>query len=188
MTNIDSEVNRALKGENDKLKEYLERSKSQLYKLLHEEEKAPDTTIMEEYLRICRSVETWIGNVSYIEKNFNHRFHEIFQEDQQVSKGKLANLRLYEPRHHENPYNIRSNQWMELLGSQNSCSYVVLSTLIWQYLDDEVFSEYFPIGTLDSSHDFLNDIIDVMEDRYRNRGWCSYHITCPSRSGEPAET
>lgn len=188
----------ASKEENKRLREYLDECKSELFELLHEENNVSDATIKDEYLRICESIESWIGSVSYSEEeDFNTRFSEILQEERKELGGELADLDLYQPlQDRDNPYETRSSYWwMEQLGSQNSCNCVVLSVVIWHYLDTKIFREYFPIGTTKDEHlhvgsakndprrrtipghgTLLGSIIKAMEDQYQNQGVYSHHV------------
>jgi len=180
-------TDRAMGEQNRRLKAYLEECKLQLSELLQKDSKVSDVSIKNGYLNLYDFIETWIGSVSYTEKEgcFNKRFNEILQEESRHPQGRLADLDLF-PDSDEYYTNLRDLQ--DLLGNQDSTNCVVLSVLIWKYLDETVLKEKFPVGTLKDEefkiprsngssntrsaqgHALLGDIIEVMEEKYQNQG------------------
>jgi len=198
MSNFDSTdtfmADRALKEQNRRLIEDLEECKSQLNELLQEDNKVSDATIKNGYLTLCGSIENWIGSVSHSEEEdfFNTRFKVVLQEEWRDPQGRLADLNLLQD---SNEYDTRSRDWLDLLGSQDSSNCVVLSVVIWNHLDSNVFKEKFPVGTMKDAHftvgrtdggsndisvpghaTLLEDIVDVMEEKYQSQGRC---LKCP---------
>lgn len=129
-----------LEIQNRSLKEDLDACKLQLFELLHESDQVSDATIKKEFEAICDSIENWVDEV-YQNRDFSERFNSIWQNDPE----KLIALGLAPPR--KGPgMDTEGLQWMDWLGRQDTCNYIVISCVIWQFMKPGIFDEPFPIG------------------------------------------
>ncbi|KAL2075814.1 hypothetical protein VTL71DRAFT_757 [Oculimacula yallundae] len=191
MSNHDSTdismADRDLMEENRRLKDALEECKAELIELLQDDTKVSDATIIDGYRILCDSIEQWIGSVSHSEEDdfFSVRFEKILERERRNPQGILNDLDLL---HGLKEPTLSSKNWADLLERQDSSNLVILSVVIWNHLDSNIFKKEFPIGTTGDVHveveesksgskevlypgqtTLFRSMLEVMERKYRNR-------------------
>jgi hypothetical protein len=146
-----------------------------------EENPVTDATIRSEYNTLCASVESWVDEAIYEQtKPFRERWSEIQRVESK--QGNLKFLKLYDSKR-RNPSRYEPDtagrQRLNWLGKQRYCNCVIVSLVIWHYLDLYMFHLPFPIGTTMHDRDepdygpLLRDIFEAMKKGEGNHGVCS---------------
>lgn len=171
-----------LREENERLQEDLDECKSELMELLREDHKMSDATIQREYEQICKAIETWVDDVLPEEtKNFQDFLNKMLRKERK--EGNLAFLKLYKPirdQHGDYEVDSPSRQRIDWLRNQKYCNCVIVSLVIWRFLETKIFNEHFPVGTTkdDKKHperypghtSLLSSILEVMNKEEQNQG------------------
>jgi hypothetical protein len=152
--------------ENKRLRVDLDECKKRLFELLYEDDQVSDATIKEEYEHICESIENWIDEV-FKEDDFRNKFRSILKVEPKEQK--LTSLGLFQVAQDSDGYPMYEMesaefQWMTWLGSKDTCNYIVISLVIWRYLESRIFNELFPIGTIYDQRLLFKEILELKND------------------------
>ena len=167
-----------MEAENKSLRADLDDCKKRLFELVYEEDPIASATIRKDYENICDAIENWIDEV-FKEEDFRKRFSSILKGEPQM----LTELGLLEVTRDSdgNPiYDIGTLesmevQWMRWLENIDTCNYIVISLVIWHYLETKIFVEWLPIGTTPDQSLLINEILqhkkkDLGEGVYSDPG------------------
>lgn len=164
---------RALIKENASLRE-------QLDKFVLEDKQVPDATIASGFKSLYDSLESWVEEL-LSQQEQRRQITDMWRRVQSAeeSEGILHFLGLYESKPDISwryEMDEKSRQRLNWLGTQTHCSSVILSLVIWRFLESKVFKESFPIGTVKDHKDYpghqslINDIFDAMNDEEEDQG------------------
>ena len=147
-TYFDSNTVQGLRAENAFLQQELNACKIKLLRLQQSDDQISDTSIQQqgEHLRI--SLDRWVDDALYEEtKDFRETYSRHFKSE--LTTGYLEDLGLCDGKQLAKS---ASNWWgINWLGMQPCCNCVVVSLVIWRFLEQQIFRRSVPIGT--SSHD-----------------------------------
>jgi hypothetical protein len=151
-----------LKEENTRLKVDLEDCKIRLFELLYEDNQISDGTIRKEFEAICEFIDKWIDEV-FKESDFTGRFSFILKKEPE----NLARFGLYPVADSEKESEgVLGMTW---LGRKDTCSNIVLSLVIWRFLENHIFNEPFPIGTTKDQNLLFKEIL-ILKSKEQDEG------------------
>jgi hypothetical protein len=153
------------KQKNADLRAQVEEYKSQLIELASEGDEISDTTIQTNYEHLCKEIEKWVDDVIIEE---SRPFDEVWNRSRTGPDGpkidKVVMSRLIDTS--DQP--IVNADVLAWLGAQKYLNCLILSLIIWHFLEINVFDKHFPIGTPTVQHgnpeqSLLRDIYECMK-------------------------
>lgn len=114
-----------------------------------------DGTIRKEYEDICEAMEKWIDDV-FKEFDFTNTFNTILRKDPQ----RLARLGLY-PGVQESEREEDGFPGMSWLSRKDTCNHIVISLVLWSFLQRQIFSGLFPLGVTPDQDLLFKEMLKV---------------------------
>lgn len=156
--NASAEV-KSLQQENRKLKSQLNECKSKLLSA-NDDEGVSDVTIQKNFERIGDAIENWINALERYETKgyFRDRIQGMWSDRRKWKY--LDRLVFYQAGENFSGDKMNSEtRWMQWLKNQDTSNCVVLSVLIWRFLESNIFNKAFPIGNPEEMTTVLGDIL-----------------------------
>ncbi|KAG9229233.1 hypothetical protein BJ875DRAFT_387789 [Amylocarpus encephaloides] len=152
---------------------------AKIMKLQGETDQVTDVDIQVRFNKLYDAIRTWIQNVQRDLRQKGWSFKDIFQQEVQDDPSTLSRMGilLHEDDEQDpglaiwddNRLDIR---WAWWLGKHTTCIYVVLSIMIWRYLEEGIFHHPFPIGVPKSARNMFGEIIKSMKMTDDGEGMC----------------
>jgi hypothetical protein len=168
-----------LAEENERLKLAVDKYTSQLSKLLGQDNPVTDLDIKKIYEEICNEIGKWIEDVEPDEtKDFRERFLvKLKKGEKDLESTGLVPVPFQQDREVGLTWGKGnfSYNWMVWLSYYGTCNFVVISLVIWRYLESKLFNEYFPIGIQDDGRRqeaFFDKILTAMKAGGQGEGSC----------------
>lgn len=156
-----------LQGEIDDLQYRLNEASSRIMQLLSPADQITDTEIGKKVESLQDAIQWWINGVEQDLRKQSQDFRSFFQR---VLHGKdrarcLQTLGICN-------YSSRGadSEWLTWLGSLSTSIYVAMGRQIWGYLDEEIFSNMYPVAVSSDSAETFDDILSVMKSDSQTEG------------------
>jgi hypothetical protein len=131
----------ALREECGKLEQSLNESTSKLFERFREDDQVTDTKLQKDFEGLCLAVDTWIEGIIDLEsKDFRKHWKEVMHRD----SGYLTTLGL--PKQLFVDSVVPPMDTAEWLSRRANCERLVVSLLVWRFLEKYIFAERWPIG------------------------------------------
>lgn len=168
--------------ENDKLRSDLGDARVRLMNLLGNANQITDGDIGVEIEKLQDAIEIWVNNIQQDIRNEGRDFKSLF--DLELSRLDLTDDSASRSQHSPLPRifncgeatNRLDLEWMKWASKLSTCIYFVLSRHIWNYLEDNIFNDIYPVGVSGSSAQIFNEILSVMRNTGNDGGRCIHLI------------
>ena len=164
-----SVVARDLQDEIDSLRQRLNEASSKLMQLLSPAGQITDTEIERKIESLQDAIQWWINAIEQDLRKQSQDFGSLFRH---LFSDKHAAQYLRTLGICKDSACAADSEWVLWLGGLSTSIYVVLSRHIWVYLDDEVFSDKYPVGVSTDSTKIFDDILSVMRGGSQTSGAC----------------
>lgn len=125
----------------DKLEQSFNESSSKLFESLREDDQVTDTKLQKDFESLCLAVDTWIEGIIGLEPKY---FRKQWKEAMHKESGYLTTLGLPEKLFVDSV--IRPMDTAEWLRRRANCERLVVTLLVWRFLERYIFAERWPIG------------------------------------------
>jgi hypothetical protein len=172
---------KALQEENRGLKVQLNACKSMLLSQSGDEG-ASDVTIQNDFEHICHSIENWINALERCERKgyFKRKFQDMWSQGPDV----IDKLEFYQVGENfegkSRRKGIHKTRWMRWLRDQDTSNCIVLSVIIWHFLESNIFDREFPVGIPEETTTILSRVLKEISASEYGQG---ERFPPPSRRG-----
>jgi hypothetical protein len=125
----------------DKLEQSFNESSSKLFESLREDDQVTDTKLQKDFESLCLAVDTWIEGIIGLEPKY---FRKQWKEAMHKESGYLTTLGLPEKLFVDSV--IRPMDTAEWLSRRANCERLVVTLLVWRFIERYIFAERWPIG------------------------------------------
>jgi len=111
------------------------------------------------FSKLFRAIRIWIGSI----ESDPDIFHTTLQQNTET----LTKLILGRGMNTVSVSDGSGRAWVDWLGQHQTRTYIILSLLIWDFLERRIFVNHYPVGVLEQTAQVFDDVVEVLKaERY----------------------